>query len=104
MDSKIILYVSNIYQSKMPKEIRFSSKNIKQVKTGSRWRKACIKEGCDKQAEGKTDKCARCGGGKRCITEGCGNSAAGKTDKCNGCGGGVRCITEGCGNSAAGGY
>ena len=54
-------------------------------------RRLCVEPGCNKSAEGKTDKCKGHGGGKRCKEPGCDKSAEGKTDKCAAHGGGERC-------------
>jgi len=61
-----------------------------------RKRKACIRDGCDKGAEGKTGMCKAHGGFKRCTEEGCDKSARGASDLCSAHGGGKRCTEEGC--------
>jgi hypothetical protein len=64
--------------------------------------KKCVELGCEKSAQGKTDKCKAHGGGKRCVEPGCKKSAIGKTDKCKAHGGGARCVEPGCKTSAVG--
>jgi hypothetical protein len=82
--------------------LRLSPNGIKQVKSRKRWLRACLEEGCEKSAQGKSDKCITHGGGKRCVEEGCEKSALGKSDKCSTHGGGKRCVEEGCEKSARG--
>ena len=65
-------------------------------------RRRCVEPGCDKSAQGKTDKCVTHGGGERCVEPGCDKSAIGKTDKCKAHGGGERCVEPGCNKSAQG--
>jgi hypothetical protein len=82
--------------------LRLSPNGIKQVKSRKRWLRACLEEGCEKSAQGKSDKCITHGGGKRCVEEGCEKSALGKSDKCITHGGGKRCVEVGCNKSAQG--
>jgi hypothetical protein len=62
----------------------------------------CLVQGCQKSAEGSTDKCVAHGGGRRCLEQGCQKSAEGSTDKCIAHGGGRRCLVQGCQKSAVG--
>jgi hypothetical protein len=62
--------------------------------------KRCKEDGCKNSALGKTDLCAKHGGGKRCKEDGCENIAQGKTDFCRKHGGGNRCKEDGCKSSA----
>ena len=64
--------------------------------------KRCNENGCDKLAQGKTEKCKSHGGGKRCNEDGCDKLAQGKTEKCKAHGGGKRCNEDGCTKSAQG--
>jgi hypothetical protein len=82
--------------------LRVSPNGIKQVKSGERWLRACLEEGCENGAAGKSDKCVTHGGGKRCLEVGCNKSARGKSDKCVTHGGGKRCLEVGCDKSAVG--
>ena len=60
----------------------------------------CVEAGCDKSAQGTTDKCVEHGGGRRCVEAGCDKSAQGTTEKCKQHGGGRRCVEAGCTKSA----
>jgi hypothetical protein len=82
--------------------LRLSPNGIKQVKSGERWERACLEEGCTKSAQGKSDKCITHGGGNICVEERCKKSAQGKSDKCVAHGGGKRCLEVGCDKSAQG--
>jgi hypothetical protein len=55
-------------------------------------RKRCDIQGCQKSAQGGTEKCIEHGGGRRCLVQGCQKSAVGKTDTCVAHGGGRRCL------------
>lgn len=96
--------------------------------TKKRKRKMCNFEGCEKIAQGKTDKCVRHGGGNKCDEPGCASKALSKNKcakhggrdicsepgcekgarskngKCKKHGGGLRCVEDGCNKSAVDAY
>ena len=62
----------------------------------------CVEPECKSNAQGKTDKCIKHGGGARCVEPDCKASARDKTNKCKKHGGGTRCAEPHCKTSAQG--
>ena len=64
-------------------------------------KKICNQIGCEKQIQGKADKCKKHGGGKRCNEYSCKSSAEDNiTGKCKNHGGGKRCNEPNCKSSS----
>mmetsp|Transcript_16818 Transcript_16818/g.36132 ORF Transcript_16818/g.36132 Transcript_16818/m.36132 type:complete len:373 (-) Transcript_16818:447-1565(-) len=63
----------------------------------------CLTEGCNKTAQGSSQRCKAHGGGRRCRIESCDRAARDKSELCIRHGGGKRCSIVGCTSSARSG-